>query len=123
LKKKYDDLENAFKDKSKAQAEITAKYNKLKAQTMAADVQDAASENAEETLLGATGAHFSRQMFRGTMGSNMPGSRMSTAIPQYATSLPAPRRNPGMWASQPQQSTGSLKALRPHCRPLNPSQD
>jgi hypothetical protein len=73
LEVKYNDLLDAFKEKSKALADTQGKYQQLKSQAMMAEVQHAASEDAENAL---------------NLPNSFSGATRAGYIPRRSTSLP-----------------------------------
>ena len=66
LLQKFNELHNAYKEKSKAHANLKKLYDAGKAKEMAINVQDAAEDDADETLLAGAANRFHDRMGTGT---------------------------------------------------------
>lgn len=66
LLQKFNELHIAYKDKSKAHANLKKLYDAGKAKEMAINVQDAAEDDADEALLGGVANRFHDRMGTGT---------------------------------------------------------
>jgi hypothetical protein len=110
LQQRKNDLEAAFKEKSKALADTRAKYDSLKTQSLAAEVQSAAEHDDGQFLQDAAprhGHHSQRSFSRPPGAFNRPGLSVS-GLPGISSRMASMSRFPGV---PPWPRTQGLSAM------------